>query len=60
MTNRPVPFAHAGPIDSSKRNGSSCETAIGQERPLAFVQTPAYALFKLPTFVQHALTLSRG
>ena len=33
MTNRPVPFAHAGPIDSSKRNGSSCETAIGQQRP---------------------------
>ena len=28
----------------------------GQERPLAFVQTLPYALFKLPAFVQHALT----
>lgn len=26
-----VSFTHAGPIDSSKRSGSSCETAIGQK-----------------------------
>ena len=31
MAWRQVPFTHAGPIDSSKRSGSSCETAIGPE-----------------------------
>ena len=29
MTRHPVPFAHAGLIDFSKRSGSSCEAAIG-------------------------------
>jgi hypothetical protein len=33
MTGRPVPFAHAGPIDFCKRRGSSCEAEIGQKQP---------------------------